>query len=297
MITPPVIFFHLPKTGGQTLGAILLRQYPRGTVFELWMQLRETLSAFEALSAEQKRQLRALSGHMPFGYHTQLAPGARYITLLRDPVKRVVSEYWHLRQDPVDWGVWQAPPAALTSLETYVDYVIANHLTNAQTRLLSGYVTTEDRPPLGPMPPDALDRAKANLANHFAVVGITERFDESLLLMKSVLGWKGQVCYTRRNVRAANAQTAPLAEATRARIAEHMREDIELVAFGARIFEEQLRSSGLNLEAPLRKLRRVNAVLTGVRNAVRTPAMMKLRSLPGVRHVWSLSQNVMGRFA
>ena len=38
--------------------------------------------------------------------------------------------------------------------------------------------------------PAVLTAAKENLARQFIVVGLTERFDETLALLKVVLGWK-----------------------------------------------------------------------------------------------------------
>jgi hypothetical protein len=44
-----------------------------------------------------------------------------------------------------------------------------------------------------------LDIAKRNLASHFAVIGITEEFDRSLILMKRRLAWRHPF-YTSQNV-------------------------------------------------------------------------------------------------
>jgi hypothetical protein len=35
-----------------------------------------------------------------------------------------------------------------------------------------------------------LRQAQTNLATHFAVAGVTERFDESVMLMKQTFGWR-----------------------------------------------------------------------------------------------------------
>jgi hypothetical protein len=44
-----------------------------------------------------------------------------------------------------------------------------------------------------------LNIAKKNLADHFAVVGITEEFDRSLILISRLLGWSHPF-YTKQNV-------------------------------------------------------------------------------------------------
>jgi len=293
----PLIFFHIPKTGGQTLGAIMLRQYPMGSVFDLWLQKPETFSNFNALTSEEKKALRGLNGHMPFGFHTQLAPGAQYITMLRDPIKRVLSEYAHLSQDPEDWGVWKPPKEALVSVDAYLDYLIDSNMTNGQTRLLAGDVDPDDRPPLRPLSPDALVRAKNNLSDHFAVVGQTERFEESVLLMKQVLGWTKHIYYMRRNVRAQFARNVSPSQTTLARIAEYTQDDAQLVELGARLLDDQIRANGKALDVELKKLRRVNRSLEGILRVAHAPAVRKLRSVPGIRQVWELASGIVTRVA
>jgi len=44
--------------------------------------------------------------------------------------------------------------------------------------------------PCGQVTVEMLDRAKSNLLKRFAVIGITERFDESLILLQHVLSWR-----------------------------------------------------------------------------------------------------------
>jgi len=296
MVSAPLIFFHIPKTGGLTLAAIMLRQYPPGSIFDLWLQRPETFSGFEALTEEERMNLRGLTGHMPFGYHGRLAPGARYVTMLRNPEKRLVSEFWHLRQDPADWGAWQAPPSALESLDAYVDYLAENHMADAQTRLLSGYLGEKDRPPLVPMPDDALEQAKQNLVDHVAVAGLTERFDESLVLMKREFGWSKPIYHLRRNVRAQKQQKAPIAEETVARIAALTRNDTELVAFAEERLDEQIRACRDELEKPLRKLRRMNAVIQAVGKVLPISVIIKIRSVPGIRQASSMAMGIVNRF-
>ena len=109
MTDGPVAFFHVPKTGGLSLTAAMVRQYPRGRIKDLWLQKPETISEFLAMPQEERERIWAVTGHFPFGIHEHLAPHTRYVTLLRDPVKRLLSEYRHLADTPEDWGVWQAP--------------------------------------------------------------------------------------------------------------------------------------------------------------------------------------------
>jgi len=53
--------------------------------------------------------------------------------------------------------------------------------------------------PFGRCGQDMLDRAFVNLEQHFAVVGITDMFDESFKAMCLVCGWM-KLSYRKRNV-------------------------------------------------------------------------------------------------
>ncbi len=289
MAEQALIFFHIHKTGGQTLEGVIRRQYPRNTVREIWLQRPETIEEFLSLPDEERARFRALIGHIPFGFHRHLPQGARYVTLLRDPVKRFLSEYRHLSDLPEEWGVWRPPEECLESVDSYLDYLISNHLCNAQTRMIAGFVEPADRPPLPPCPPDALERAKRHLENDFAVVGATERYDESLALIGHAFGWTKSLHYMRRNVRERQPFRKPVSEDTLERIRESHALDIDLVAHGARLLDAQLTQVGDALDESLRRLRRVNANLERLLAFAHHPAVRSIRSVPGLRQFYNLA--------
>jgi hypothetical protein len=85
-----------------------------------------------------------------------------------------------------------------------------------------------------------LDAAKENLSASMVTFGLTERFDESLELLKEAFGWPGIPSYGRERV----TRRYPPAEQTPIPTLEAIRRfnmlDIELYEFGRRLFEERL---------------------------------------------------------
>lgn len=292
-----VIFFHIHKTGGQTLEGVMHRQYPKGTVLDVWLQRPETIDAFLALSEEERIKIRGLTGHMPFGFHRYFPQGARYVTLLRDPVKRFFSEYRHLCDLPEEWGVWRPPEACLASAESYLDYLISNNLCNVQTRMVGGFVGLKDCPPLGPLPANALEQAKYHLENDFAVVGATERFDESLVLAGQAFGWSKSLHYMRRNVRERQPLRTPVSDTILARLRESHALDLELVAHGSCLLDAQIANAGDSLQESLRRLRRVNVCFDRLFAFAHHPAVRSIRAIPGVRQVYHLTGMLVRRFS
>ena len=184
------VFLHIPKTGGVTLRGALRHKYP-GRVITLHSP-RDPARVAELPTADQCAA-RVLTGHLPYGVDRYMPQACDYITMLREPVARVVSTYHHVLDHPQHWFHDQAVNNDM-ALEDFVE-AVAGPADNLQTRLLSGRVEGElvarttgpvKVTALGAM---ALDEAKANL-NRFAVVGLTERFDESFILVRRALGWR-----------------------------------------------------------------------------------------------------------
>src|SRR5258708_6595833 len=110
---------------------------------------------------ERLARMQVFKGHMPFGLHERLPQPATYITFLREPVERVISEYYfarHYRLHP------QYKRMQAMSLE---DYVRATPHHNLQTKLLAG---RGDYPDFlaGDCNEETLALARENLARHFS---------------------------------------------------------------------------------------------------------------------------------
>jgi hypothetical protein len=206
---------------------------------------------------------------MPFGLHQYLSVPATYITMLRDPVDRVVSHYYFVLKTPSHY-LHQAVARERMGLEDFVRSGLSTELTNDQTRLISGVekVNTrlldgEERRTLRasrePVTREILETAKRNLREHFAAVGLFKSFDESLLLFKKVLGWGG-IYYVRRNVTKGRPRVRQIPRQARAVIEKYNEMDMELYEYARQRFEEAIREQGAEFERELRSFRRKNRV-------------------------------------
>ena len=125
----------------------------------------------------------AISAHMRFGLHKEIDRGCAYVTVLREPVARTISAYGHLSRDPRS----RLHVAAVRSrLGDFVSAGLLKDLDNGQVRRLSG---VGDTVPFRQCDESHLRLALANIDRHFSTVGLTERFDESALLISEVMGW------------------------------------------------------------------------------------------------------------
>ncbi len=257
---PTVIFLHIGKTAGTTLRKILYRNFDPSEVIlvrnrsENPARLRreETPAIFAALPEEQRTRARLVLGHVVFGIHEHVPRPFTYITLLRRPEALVVSQYRWVRREPSHWLHRRVLTDDLT-LDDYLDLGLSLEVDNGQTRAISGDTTT----PFGECSPEMLERARANLDRWFSVVGLTERFDESLLLLGRAFGW-AHLAYTPANFSAAAAQ-APVSAATRERIENLNRLDNELYEYATARMQRAIEADP-ELEVDLRRFRRRNAV-------------------------------------
>jgi hypothetical protein len=195
------------------------------------------------------------------------------VTVLRDLVERVFSLYSYLKLKEVftqstqleDFVVgdveaaWNAnllawhpepPPHSEGAMRT-LSKAIAD---NDQTRRIAGA-----SPLFGRCDESTFEKARLNLESHFSVVGLTERFDETLVLLKRRLGWDEVPRYLPRLI---NSGKPPLVEVPRRVIrlvAGQNAFDQRLYDFARSVFDRQVEDSGPDFAEEVREFRSRNA--------------------------------------
>lgn len=117
-------------------------QYPEWSIFRIRVEkgVRESIEEFKSLPDEEKRRIRCLRGHMWFGLHKYLPQLASYITILRDPIDRVISHYHFVKRAPTH-RLHEEVISRKLKLGEYVSCGISPELSNGQVRLISGIET------------------------------------------------------------------------------------------------------------------------------------------------------------
>ena len=161
------------------------------------------------------------------------------------------------------------------SLADYVRSGIALEMDNSQTRAIAGDVGT----PYGQCTEEMLETARRNLAEHFSWVGVTERFDESIVLLRRTFGWS-DVRYMNANV--ARSATPP-SESDLALIEEMNSLDMALYRDACLAFDKRIEAEE-GFAEELEQLRRANERYKRWGKLTYTlPARIKRRLAPEVR--------------
>lgn len=257
-----LIFLHIPKAAGSTLARIIRRQYHPATIYEHYpgkvsyvvppttavQAAHLRFAKLESLSHSQREKISVLMGHDGFGLHELIPQPCTYITMLRDPIDRVISHYYYVLRSPNNY-LHQTVVSNQMSLEEYVSANLSPELDNGQTKYLAGLTTPYLN--FGDYPTTILEAAKKNLQEQFIVVGLTERFDETLILLKKALAWQTPF-YAKANVSHGRLRKRDLPADTLKVIAAYNELDMELYKFAQAMFEEQIHRHGPSFSSELR---------------------------------------------
>ena len=189
-----LIHMHIPKCGGTTLRSLLTATVPEPIRFEVDSRnIAGSRALLSCLPEKERWKIRLLHGHLNYGWHDLLPRRARYITVLRDPDSRVISHYNYVRGRP-DHYLYDELVGRKMSLVDYVESGLTCEVNNGQVRQISGVEDIiqkpygESRIRYGSDQSALLEQALDNIERHFVVVGMLERFDETLKALTVLIG-------------------------------------------------------------------------------------------------------------
>jgi hypothetical protein len=191
---PPLVFVHLPKAGGTTLNHILMKNYrfrcdAYGPDFFPRYYPDEFVSLVQPPGHDDTKRPAFFTGHIDLANELLRYMPVRYvaITMLRDPVERIVSHFRHhsTRED--------TPLHA----EIRAGLKLPDYFRRFQGALPPQYAV------LSPDKPNASD-ALSNLESRISLFGLQGRFGEFAAMLGSLAGLP-DISYRPLNVTGQNA--------------------------------------------------------------------------------------------
>jgi hypothetical protein len=246
---------HIEKTAGSTMTTILRRSFgtrhcdirlPMTKRLQRNFDRKPCVSCADVASARRLYpNLRGIAGHSvkPYEELGEMSPEVRFFTFLRDPTKRYLSHFLNR--------------ACVYTHEAFDAWVSTPWTQNWQTKVIAGV-------------PDA-NKAIEIIRSRIGFVGLTERFDESLVLLGQWLaepGFSGE--YRRvnqlkekrrpRDIERERTDTSYLkTEYAKRRIAEANIEDQKVYDFVmSTVYPSQMAAYQGDLQADVAKLQERN---------------------------------------
>jgi hypothetical protein len=253
MTADTIIFVHLPKCGGTTLNRLIEWEYSPAKIFSIdpsfykWSYRR-----LLGTSAARLAHMKIIQGHMPFGIHRLLPQSATYMTVLRDPVDRGISEYYYALSRVVH------PDHRMMKRLSLDEYIELTPHTNVQTKLLAGQYSGYDFF-AGNCDERTLERAKENLSNYFMLVGLTENFDETLALAKILFGWQIRK-YANFNMTRGRPSKRSIPVEICNVIAERYAYDVRLYQYAVELFNHNVAKHSVRVDEEIRTIKTAKAL-------------------------------------
>jgi DNA-binding XRE family transcriptional regulator len=178
--------------------------------------------------------------------------------LIRNPINRLISEWNSIStRENHPFHKYVLSNHKLT-FEDYIsldifenDFKIPDNVfmgagvKNHQTRFYNGFLYSKSLPYDNFTVNDTLEIAKSNIKKHFLLIGMIEKYDEYLLLLKKLLKWDYKdICYPHMKLNKSKNQKIEISKKTISLIEKNNINDMELYEFVCKRFDKQISQFG-----------------------------------------------------
>ena len=247
-----LIFDHLPKAAGSSFYTILRRLYAEPDIYYIdGRRVAESVATFRSLSPREQAAFRCIMGHTAYRLFSLIPEPKTCVTFLREPIDRLVSHYFYVRRN-AGHRLHEPLTTQNMSLDKYVCSDMSVEFVNPTTRLLSGLSAEAVAADMQ----GAYEAARAAIDRDFVVVGVQDRFDESLLLLQHRLGWRTLPPYRRENVTRGRPAADTLGADARVEVERRNWADIQLYQYCADRLDQALQAEIPDLPTRLARYQR-----------------------------------------
>lgn len=278
-MSEPIFFLHFPRTAGTTINEIFKANLPAENIIKIYS--KEEYDRYASIYPEELDNIKYITGHLllddlnPTKFYGRKV---RAFTLLRDPVKRLLSEYAFLKT----WKEQHLYSYLNDNNISFIEYIQSDEKIlryrgkNFMTRCLSGE-SLEKVSDLNA----SLAKAKFNLINNFWFYGIQERFIESILLLGEKAALKN-VLHQKHNSLALKGDAHKPTQEELDIIYKYNSADIELYNFALDNFDKYVESLGDSFRKKVKNFKFLNDKYQKIASLLHSSAYQNLPQTEGI---------------
>ena len=193
-----LIFLHNNRTSGNSFTNILIDTIGEDSVFKMGTRNDHWYTMDDFISVARAGKPMVFAGHFGYGAHRYIPGPCRYVTILRDPVIRVLSFF----------SRWVNTAGVSFDEFFNSDYQASNGMVQRLCGLGAGstgyevydYLSDQEIPNPIDVQPAHLESASQNLDRHFEVIMFQEYFVESVVLFRRTFNFPPMFSFSRQFV-------------------------------------------------------------------------------------------------